>query len=146
MELAVAFKRDCEDFLEDYERMKSLNYDDFTKIWQSKKFTYVFADQKYALLLKDLTEQYFYNVKKYIMFPKNLYTQIGAFYLLYGLYYKQPLRGFVKIRLTLDEYKKILELIQTLKDIGQYQAVFIFAKMKAEEVFVYTAQPETVRA
>ncbi|KAJ8956263.1 hypothetical protein NQ318_014998 [Aromia moschata] len=138
-ELAIAFKGDCEEFLQEYESMQSLGYDDFAKVWQLKRFTYVFAGQNYALLLRDLCENYFYIVKKFIMFPRSIHTQIGAFYLLYGLYYKQPLKNWVKIRLTLDEYKKITELIDTMKARQQYDALYIFAKMKTDQAFLYTA-------
>ncbi|CAH1155535.1 unnamed protein product [Phaedon cochleariae] len=139
-EIASAFKVDCEEFLDEFESLQSFNYSDFVEIWQHKNFSYIFAGQNYALLLKEFCENCFYSVKKFIMFPRTLYSQIGAFYLLYGLYYKQPVRDWVKIRLTLDEYERIVELIQEMSNRDQLDAVYIFAKMKAENVFTYVAQ------
>ncbi|XP_018570713.1 snRNA-activating protein complex subunit 1 [Anoplophora glabripennis] len=138
-QIAGAFKVDCEEFLEEFEKLKSLRFTDFTRVWQLKNFTFVFAGQKYALLLKELCENYFYIVKKFIMSSGSIFTQLGGIYLLYGLYYKQPLRHWVKIRLTLEEYKKITELIEEVKRRGQYEAVYVFAKMKVDQAFIYTA-------
>ncbi|KAJ8965525.1 hypothetical protein NQ314_004066 [Rhamnusium bicolor] len=86
-----------------------------------------------------MCENYFYIVKKYLVFPRNIYVQVGAFYLLYGVYYKQPLKNWVKIRLTLDEYKAISELITEMKARQQNDAVYVFAKMQKDQVFLYTA-------
>ncbi|XP_056632878.1 snRNA-activating protein complex subunit 1-like isoform X2 [Diorhabda sublineata] len=90
-ELASAFQADCEIFLDEFEKYQSFRFMDFQQVWHQQKFSFIFAGQVYALLLRDFCENCFYVVKKYIMFPRTLYTQIGAFYLLYSIYYKQPL-------------------------------------------------------
>ncbi|KAG5895501.1 hypothetical protein JTB14_034817 [Gonioctena quinquepunctata] len=136
-ELASAFKVDCDELLDEFEKLQSFCYVDFAKIWNQNNFTYVFAGQSYVLLLREFCENCFFNVKKYIMFPRTLFTQIGALYLLYGLYYKQPLKGWVKIRLTLEEYQKINALIQEMKSRRELDSVYIFAKMKVEDAFLY---------
>lgn len=48
-------------------------------------------------------------------------------------------RAWVKIRLTLEEYKKISDLIEEMKRRGEFEAVYIFAKMKVVQAFIYTA-------
>lgn len=39
----ASFKVDCEAFLEEFEKLQSLNFADFANIWQSMDFTYIFA-------------------------------------------------------------------------------------------------------
>ncbi|KAJ8917231.1 hypothetical protein NQ315_002248 [Exocentrus adspersus] len=138
-QIAAAFKIDCEEFLDDFEKLKSLRYQDFARVWQMKNFTFVFSGQNYAVLLREMCENYFYIVKKFLMSPRNVFTQIGALYMLYGLYYKQPLKSWVKIRLTLDEFKHITRLMEEIQRQGQYEPVYIFAKMRVDEAFLYTA-------
>lgn len=139
-ELISAFQVDCEIFLDEFEKYQSFSFTDFQKVWHQQKFSYIFAGQVYALLLRDFCENCFYVVKKYIMFPRTLYTQIGAFYLLYAIYYKQPLRTWVKIRLTLEEYQKLNELITEMSSIKQVDVCYIFSKMISERAFLYVAQ------
>lgn len=42
-ELAAAFKADCEEFLDEFEKLNSFNFLDFAKVWRQKKFTYIYA-------------------------------------------------------------------------------------------------------
>uniref|UniRef100_A0A6P7G5K9 Uncharacterized protein LOC114334005 isoform X1 n=1 Tax=Diabrotica virgifera virgifera TaxID=50390 RepID=A0A6P7G5K9_DIAVI len=139
-ELASAFQIDCEDLLNEFESYQSFRIQDFQKVWHNQKFSYVFAGQTYALLLKDFCENCFYIVKKFIYFPKTLYTQVGAFYLLAILYYKQPVRTWVKIRLTSEEYEKIHGLILEMVNKKVYEPVYMFSKLKADEAFTYVCQ------
>ncbi|XP_056632877.1 snRNA-activating protein complex subunit 1-like isoform X1 [Diorhabda sublineata] len=138
-ELASAFQADCEIFLDEFEKYQSFRFMDFQQVWHQQKFSFIFAGQVYALLLRDFCENCFYVVKKYIMFPRTLYTQIGAFYLLYSIYYKQPLRTWVKIRLTFDEYQKLYELITEMSHRQQIDVCYIFSKMQSEGAFLYVA-------
>jgi len=139
-----AFKWDCEAFLEQFEKENTFNYADFAKIWQLNSFTFIYADQTYVGPLNVLCEVCFLTVKKYIMFQKSLNIKVGAFYLLYGLYYKQPIENLVKIRLTLKEYRKIKELMNEMLKRGQHDILYIFAKMKSDNAFLYVAEPKPI--
>ncbi|XP_072393115.1 uncharacterized protein Pbp45 [Diabrotica undecimpunctata] len=139
-ELASAFQLDCEVLLDEFELYQSFGIEDFQKVWQNHRFSNVFAGQTYALLLKDFCENCFYIVKKYIYFPRTLYTQVGAFYLLAILYYKQPVRTWVKIRLTSEEYEKIHGLILEMINRKVYEPVYMFSKLKADKAFTYVSQ------
>lgn len=41
--LATAFRTDCEEFLEKFEKLQTLKFSEFAKIWKEKHFTCVFA-------------------------------------------------------------------------------------------------------
>jgi len=137
-----AFKSDTETFLRKFEKEQTFNYADFANVWQATNFTFVFSDQSDVKPLKVLCDICFATVKKYITSETGPYIQIGAFYLLYGLYYKQPIRRLVRIRLTLAEYRRIKDLMNEMLSKGQYDALYIFAKMKSDEAFVFVAHPK----
>lgn len=42
-ELSAAFKADCEEFLDQFEKLNTYNFLDFAKLWRQQSFTYVFA-------------------------------------------------------------------------------------------------------
>lgn len=58
-------------------------------------------DQDYKVLLEVLCEICFEVAKKCMYNENNLFIRLGAFYMLYGLYYKQPVR-FVKMNVLLN--------------------------------------------
>lgn len=53
-------------------------------------------------------------------------------------------RHFVQIRVTLTEYQKIIALMYEMSSRGQYDALYIFAKMKTNDAFCYVAHPRTL--
>nr|CAH7712787.1 unnamed protein product [Callosobruchus chinensis] len=132
-----AFKKDCEDLFDEYEKLNSFSFDEFANLWRTRNFSYIFAAQSCALLLREFCEDCFYTVKKYIVFPRSLNTQVAAIYMLYGIYYKQPLKKWVSIRLTMEEFQKLLECIQEMNNIGQLDSVYIFKKMITDRAFLY---------
>ncbi|XP_050296751.1 uncharacterized protein LOC126736448 [Anthonomus grandis grandis] len=140
--LYTAVKEDIDTLLAQFTKKQTLNYVDFALVWQSMQMTCIFCDQKNLRALKVLCDVCFTLLKKGIFDHPDIYNKIGCFYLLYGLYYKQPLKDFVKIRLTLEEYRSLKALMQTMCDKGQYDALYIFAKMKSDEAFVFVAHPK----
>lgn len=42
-EIAAAFKADCEEFLEEFDKLNSFDFVEFARLWRKKQFTYVFA-------------------------------------------------------------------------------------------------------
>lgn len=50
----------------------------------------------------------------------------------------------MQIRVTLTEYQKMIALMYEMSIKGQYDALYIFAKMKTSDVFCYVAHPRTL--
>ncbi|XP_030747608.1 snRNA-activating protein complex subunit 1-like [Sitophilus oryzae] len=145
--VSIAFKRDCEVFLVEFAKQKTLSYAKFANIWQLKNMSYIFADQTYVSLLKTLCEECFAILTQCIIHQKNVYMKIGALYLLYGLYYKQPIEGMVKIRVSYDEYTIIKDLMDEMAKEKYMEPLFIFAKLKADVAFNYVgcSMPRSIR-
>lgn len=49
-------------------------------------------------------------------------------------------RHWVKVRLTFEDYQKIMILLEEMKSRGHLDPVYIFSKMKVEQAFVFVAQ------
>ncbi|XP_066255870.1 snRNA-activating protein complex subunit 1-like [Euwallacea similis] len=140
--LNIGLQMDVEDVLKQVDDLHSLNYIDFAKIWQAKQFTLIYANLYHVRLIKIFCEVAFNTIKKYLFSESFSYRQIGAFYLLYGMYYKQPIRKYTQIRLTLGEFENLKSTIKQMAAMGQYDAVYIYSKMRCDEVFEYVATPK----
>lgn len=70
--------------------------------------------------------------------------QIAALYLYYALYHKQPVYKFVKMRITLADSEKLLELSRLLKARPQQygQPLLILTKLLSESGFLLVAENE----
>lgn len=74
-----------------------------------------------------------------MLHPRNLYTQAGALFTLYGLYYKQPLNCWVNIRVTHDQLLKILDFINLMRNDNHTDVLCIFAKLYSDDAFHFVA-------
>ena len=64
--------------------------------------------------------------------------RVGGLYLCYSLYQKQPLK--FKVRLTMDELKKLYSLVRQLQHAkNSLEPTFIFTKMLVENCFHFCA-------
>ncbi|XP_044763723.1 snRNA-activating protein complex subunit 1-like [Coccinella septempunctata] len=138
--LSVAFQADVESLLTEFEKSKSLEFQVFSNVWKKMMFSYVFSEQQYYTFVKNFMENAFLVIKKFIMFPRNIYTEVGALYLLYGMYFKQTVKEWIKIRVTLEEYEKIQDLIERLKSLYELEPLFVYNKLKKVDAFEYVFQ------
>ncbi|KAL1488221.1 hypothetical protein ABEB36_015177 [Hypothenemus hampei] len=136
-------KKDIDNFLQQYEQKQSFDYSIFASLWQENHFTLIFSNTKCVKLLKTFCEIAFNLVKQYVISHSSLYTQTGALYLLYGLYYKQPIKDFVKVRFTMNEYESLKTFLNKITEKKQYVPLFIYTKMKLDEAFVFVVYPQS---
>lgn len=86
--IAAAFKQDCDVLLNDFASFHTTSFEKFSEIWRDMRFTSVFMfdtkkrSPEFVRLALLIAKQY--------LFHEDSYTQVGALYLLYGLYFKQP--------------------------------------------------------
>lgn len=85
-------------------------------------------------------------VKDALVNAPNLNMQIAALYLYYSLYNKQPLRHFVKIRLTLSDIDKLIQqFFPLLQSRAQYQQpLLIFRKLWEQCSFHFVAESHEI--
>ncbi|KAF5283087.1 hypothetical protein FQA39_LY17428 [Lamprigera yunnana] len=130
-----AFQKDCERFLQQFELKKNITFKDFADVWESTKFGLIYSGQELVEELRFFTETSFFTLKKFITFSETIAIQVGAFYLLYAMYYKQPTKVKIRIRLTLDDYKSLQKLTKVMEKWNVMDGLFIFTKLKLEGAF-----------
>lgn len=156
--LARAFKIDVEKLLLSYEKEQTLSYDPFVKIWKGMTFSLIyglvnkatataintafpscFSGNNVAAELKVFTELLFRITVKYLLTERSIFAQTGALYVLYGLYYKQPISCWLQIRLTYDQAKTLNKLINSLKENVAEEALYVYATLCSDDAFDYVA-------
>lgn len=138
--IATAFQADAENLLSEFEKKRSFKFSDFSSVWKGLMFSYIFSEQPYYTLIETFMDNSFFIIKKFIMFPRNIYTEVGALYLLYALYFKQTICEWVKIRITSEEYVVLENLIHRLQGKGELEPLFIFDKLVKANAFNYVFQ------
>ncbi|KAL3271026.1 hypothetical protein HHI36_021526 [Cryptolaemus montrouzieri] len=138
--LTIAFQVDVENFLLKFEELKSLKFSDFATIWKEMKFSYINSEQQYYTFIRQFVDNCFFILKKFIVFPKNIYTSTGAIYLMYALYFKQIVNNWVKIRITQYEYMKLQDLIEQLRKDEQIEPLYCYGKLVTSNAFEYVFQ------
>ena len=81
-------------------------------------------------------------VKKYAMSvlnkkPNHVLLRYAAIYMFYALYFKQPCRPLVKIRLTLDQFRDLQETVAEAKKDKHHDVVYAWAKLFTISAFHY---------
>ncbi|GJQ78061.1 putative snRNA transcription by RNA polymerase III [Trypoxylus dichotomus] len=140
--IQLAFRKDCENLLQRFSALETFSYEKFAEIWKDMAFSLVFSGKSSFDEYRHYTEVFLFESKNFHLFSDNIYTKTGAFYLMYGLYHKQPLANFIKVRVTQDEFSQIIEFVRQMKDLKQMHPLYIYCKMMTDDVFdfVYTQQ------
>jgi len=118
----------------------------FQKVWKETSFGLIFHGRESFRELYEFTEDMFDMVKQYAVKTRKKADnpegiRFAALYLLYALYFKQPCRPMVKIRLTLEEFDDLVEFMEETKDCDHYDVVYAWAKLFSESAFHYVAAP-----
>lgn len=98
------------------------------------KYAHVHSGHSTDDVLVQFIEDALNIVKKIFVKSKDQLEQVGSFYLLYALYFKQPTRQFCKLRFTMDETTVLLHFYETLSD-GCDQVRLIFWKLVQADAF-----------
>ena len=85
-----------------FDENEELRIKHFTSVWKEMRFGLIFHGRQSYRELHEFAENLLEMVKTFCLSPQEFGTTAAALYLLYVLYFKQPLRPKVKIRL---EYK-----------------------------------------
>lgn len=127
--LMIALESDIQQFLLKFEERKSFRYRDFVEVWQENNFSYIFAGHEYFHILKSFLDNVIFYLKKFLVFPKSVYTQTGAFYLLYAVFLKQPVKKLCKLRISLNEFNVLQNLIEQFKESQELEPIFIYSHL-----------------
>ncbi|XP_022908512.2 snRNA-activating protein complex subunit 1 [Onthophagus taurus] len=142
-EIQFGFKKDSENLLKTFAKKESHSFEIFSEIWKEKHFSLVYKYTKNFNEISRQTQLFLFEAKKLFIYAPNIYIKTGAFYLLYGLYYKQPLMENIKIRLTQNELKLLKTYINEMKNSSETHPMYIFSKLINDQAFdfVFTQLP-----
>lgn len=130
-------QEDCEILLLQYDKTKSLRFSDFIKVWQEMKFSLIFSQRSLSELDLFIPEL-FMIIKKYFIRAVSFTLKVGALYLLYGLYYKQPLKGYKKILITQSDWTVMHNFIKDV-ELGQhYDTLLVMYKLISDNAFSWS--------
>ncbi|KAL0267162.1 UNVERIFIED_CONTAM: hypothetical protein PYX00_009510 [Menopon gallinae] len=136
--LLKGVRLDVRTLLTNFEKTESVRFSDFCEEWKKMKFSFIFCARKTVVELLEFTEELLYIVKGYLEPPWSFHIRVGALYILYGLYFKQPIKEAVKIRFTLNEWKHLCDLIKQCKEAKHLDACFIHYKLYIQGAYVFT--------
>lgn len=74
--------------------------------------------------------------KQFLVNASSLKERIGALYLTYGVYYKMPIKH-LKIRMTLSDWRCLMELHSQIKEEEYLDANYILCKLIVERAFIH---------
>ena len=148
--VAAGVKEDCEQLLETFKSTKSIRFDDFVQCWQDKKFSLIFTGRESIKEQMEFSEEALRIAKGYLMPPYTFHIRVGGLYLLYCLYFKQPIRYFAKIRVNLPDWREISKFIARITQEQHHDALFAFKTLQFKQAFLHTLTsaemgPEFVR-
>ena len=96
IDLMAGFSEDVsnlvEKVVERFVRFNSLRFKYFTNVWQEMAFSLIFNGRKMFRELWEFTECALRVVKEMFLKTSETFEKVATFFLLYGLYFKQPIR------------------------------------------------------
>jgi len=131
---------------EEFEKTAGPRFKTFLEIWHKTSFGLIFCGREKFRELFEFTEELLGKVKKYAMSihnkkPNNQLVRFAAIYMLYSLYFKQPCRPMVRIRLVQDEMVDLLATVELARQENHWDVMFAWCKMFTSHAFHYVAHP-----
>merc|ERR1711935_111491 len=148
--LSAGLDDDIEGFLfsvfDAFEKTAGPRFKTFTELWKETSFGLIFAGRESFRELYEFTEEMFDRIKKYALSvhnkkPNNELVRFAAIYLLYSLYFKQPCRPMVKIRLIQEELVDLLATVELAKMEKHWDVSYAWCKLFTSHAFYFTAKP-----
>ncbi|XP_055595420.1 snRNA-activating protein complex subunit 1 [Uranotaenia lowii] len=135
-ELSRGFREDCYGLIHDFARNDSLDFRYFCQEWKKANFHLVFYGRNTDTELIEFINEGLLISKYIFLKAKKPLEKVGAFYLLYTLYFKQPTNMFCKIRVTLNQWQEMKDFVQQpVPERECHQIAAIFWKMFIAEAF-----------
>lgn len=134
-EISRGFREDCYNFLNGFTSHQSVDFRYFCQEWKRTSFNLIFYARNTEVELVEFTNEALLIAKHIFLSAKMPLERIGAFYLLYALYFKQPTEYFCKIRVTLSDWREIKRFVLDRPEDEVPQMVVIFWKMFIGDAF-----------
>ena len=129
---------------QEFEKEAGPRFSAFTKVWKDSSFGCIFNGRESYRDLYEFTEELFDRVKQsarpvYQNRERNHLLRYAGLYMMYALFFKQPCRPRVKLRLTMEEMKELQDLVDQARADNHWDVVFAWCKLFNEQAFHFTA-------
>jgi len=131
----------------EFEKEAGPRFSVFTKVFKEGYFGCIFNGRESYRDLYEFTEELFHGVKNYVgpsmqnNRPNHLFVRYAGLYMMYALYFKQPCRPRVRLRLTKDELTEMLGLVEQARTDSHWDVVYAWTKLFTSHAFHYSAMP-----
>ncbi|XP_065839493.1 snRNA-activating protein complex subunit 1-like [Oscarella lobularis] len=140
-----ALSTDCQKLLTEYDRMQSLRFSDFAKVWSNMNFGILLLcsavrKQKKRIGTVDALLQIFLG----FFSPKSeheLPVRVGAVYALYSIYGTQPIRAETKIRVTESLRLALDSFRDRMHAETHYDVEYVLRVLHLKRAYYYTFTP-----
>ena len=128
----------------EFEKNSGPRFNIFTEVWHQTGIGLIFSGRESFREMFEFTEELFVRVKKYAFSmlggkTNHALVRYAAIYLLYSLYFKQPCRPRVKIRLLKDELNDLLMTTNMAKQEHHWDVLYAWSKLFTSHAFHYVA-------
>ncbi|XP_011144398.1 uncharacterized protein LOC105186111 [Harpegnathos saltator] len=133
--LMDAFQCDCQTLLTRFELTYNTHFQNFCEIWREMQFSLIFECQPSEIILRIFYENALHITKQFMVNASNLKERIGALYLMYSVYYMVTDKA--KFRMTLSDWKCLMDLHQKVKVEEYLDANYILCKLIVDRAFIH---------
>jgi hypothetical protein len=127
-----------------FDDTQTLRIQHFQTVWKSMKFGLIFHGRQSYRELYEFTEDLLAYTRKLALSPYGFGNRAAAVYLLYTLYFKQPCRPKVRIRVEYEQYEDFCQWIDELRSGCHWELVYCWAKMVSDSAFTFVASTKPV--
>jgi len=127
-----------------FDDTQTLRIQHFQTVWKSMKFGLIFHGRQSYRELYEFTEDLLAYTRTLALSPYGFGNRAAAVYLLYTLYFKQPCRPKVRIRVEYEQYEDFCQWIDELRSGCHWELVYCWAKMVADSAFTFVASTKPV--
>ncbi|XP_062858584.1 snRNA-activating protein complex subunit 1a [Trichomycterus rosablanca] len=138
----IPFKSDCEELLGRFQQTESVRYEDFAATWRSLDFSNVFYGMTARHEKRPFCRLVFTVVYDYFLPPYSFQIRVGALYMIYGLYYTQPVWPREKVWIAQKDWVHVQRFVSDAVSCQHLDVVYIYRKLVSEKAFLYTAMPK----
>ncbi|XP_041365124.1 eukaryotic translation initiation factor 5B-like [Gigantopelta aegis] len=135
---------DFENLLKSFTETETVRYEQFAEVWRKMKFSMLCAGRQNDREVREFMDECFHIALSYYLPPYNFQVRVGGLYLIYGLYFTQLCFPRSKIRVTLDQWKQILEFQEDAKSQKHLDVDFCFQKLLFKHAFLFVATSKQV--
>ncbi|XP_055694685.1 snRNA-activating protein complex subunit 1 [Lutzomyia longipalpis] len=133
-----AFETDCKALIGAFVAADNTSFQAFCSEWMNHKFYFVFHGFSRILDIVEFTDMCLPIAKLLFLRAEHFKERLGAFYLLYTLYFKQPAKEFTKIRMTQSDWHVMKVFYERISQSNDYiQANLIFWKLIQRNAYKY---------